>query len=140
MLLAWSLRFRSSLCEWHLPDVFPHWNWSPTQKVDIWAFSNADEVELLVNGKSLGRATSQKYSHFEWNQVPFVAGEITANAYMNGSSTPVATQTRKTAGEAVALQASIKDGVGSPSLKAVRTPCFAASTTPRACSPPATSF
>jgi beta-galactosidase len=35
--------------------VFPHWNWSPGQLVDVWAFYNhADEVELFLNGKSMG--------------------------------------------------------------------------------------
>ena len=99
--------------------VFPHWNWAPGQLIDVWAFSNADQVELIVNGKSLGKSSSGNYSHASWDQVPFVAGEITAKAYMNGSDTPVATQTRTTAGPAVALQASIKDGVGS-NLRAVR--------------------
>ena len=34
--------------------LFPHWNWAPGAKVDLWVFSNADSVELLVNGVSQG--------------------------------------------------------------------------------------
>lgn len=35
--------------------VFPHWNWEPGKTVDVWAYYNhADEVELFLNGKSLG--------------------------------------------------------------------------------------
>jgi beta-galactosidase len=35
--------------------VFPHWNWQEGQSVDVWAYYNhADEVELFLNGKSLG--------------------------------------------------------------------------------------
>ncbi|MDZ7634762.1 MAG: DUF4982 domain-containing protein [Bacteroidales bacterium] len=35
--------------------LFPHWNWSPGQTVDVWAYTNCDEVELFLNGVSLGR-------------------------------------------------------------------------------------
>ena len=38
-------------------------------QIDVWAFSNADEVELIVNGKSLGRSPSGNYSHAQWPQV-----------------------------------------------------------------------
>ncbi len=35
--------------------IFPHWNWKQGQTVDVWAYYNqADEVELFLNGKSLG--------------------------------------------------------------------------------------
>src|ERR1700761_2095690 len=35
--------------------ISPHWNWAPGKTVDVWAFYNhADEVELFLNGKSLG--------------------------------------------------------------------------------------
>ena len=35
--------------------IFPHWNWKEGEPVDIWAYyNNADEVELYLNGKSLG--------------------------------------------------------------------------------------
>ena len=35
--------------------LFPHWNWTPGQEIDMWCYYNqADEVELFVNGKSQG--------------------------------------------------------------------------------------
>jgi beta-galactosidase len=35
--------------------IFPHWNWEPGKTVDVWAYyNNADEVELFLNGKSVG--------------------------------------------------------------------------------------
>ena len=35
--------------------LFPHWNWKAGQTIDVWAYYNhADEVELFLNGKSLG--------------------------------------------------------------------------------------
>ncbi len=43
--------------EWTDKDVlhvFPHWNWKEGQDIDVWAYTNFDEVELFVNGKSQG--------------------------------------------------------------------------------------
>lgn len=35
--------------------LFPHWNWNKGDTVDVWAYyNNAEEVELYLNGKSLG--------------------------------------------------------------------------------------
>ena len=40
--------------------IFPHWNLQghEGEEIDLWAYSNCDEVELIVNGKKLGRAAS----------------------------------------------------------------------------------
>lgn len=36
--------------------IFPHWNWEAGITVDVWAYYNkADEVELFLNGVSLGK-------------------------------------------------------------------------------------
>jgi beta-galactosidase len=34
--------------------ILPHWNWKPGQTIDVWAYTNCDEVELFLNGKSVG--------------------------------------------------------------------------------------
>jgi len=34
--------------------IFPHWNWQEGQIIDVWAYTNCDEVELFLNDKSLG--------------------------------------------------------------------------------------
>jgi len=40
--------------------LLPHWNWKPGQLIDVWAYySQADEVELFLNGRSLGIKTKQ---------------------------------------------------------------------------------
>ena len=37
--------------------VFPHWNWTGREgdEISVWVYSNLDEVELFVNGKSAGQ-------------------------------------------------------------------------------------
>src|SRR5690554_8050320 len=41
--------------------LFPHWNWEEGQVVDVWTyFSGADEVELFLNGRSLGSRSEER--------------------------------------------------------------------------------
>lgn len=65
--------------------LFPHWNWEGQegQDISVWTHSNADAVELFVNGKSAGRKTVTKDLHVEWT-VPYQPGKIEAFAYKNG--------------------------------------------------------
>ncbi|MFT4074574.1 MAG: beta-galactosidase GalA [Asticcacaulis sp.] len=69
--------------------LFPHWNWAKEdgskegKDISVWAHSNADEVELFVNGKSAGRKTVTKDFHVEWT-VPYQPGKIEAFAYKAG--------------------------------------------------------
>ena len=74
--------------EWSKKDVlhvFPHWNWQPGQMVDLWVYySNADEVELFLNGKSLGTKSKQGDElHLVW-KVPFEPGTVKAVSRKNG--------------------------------------------------------
>ena len=57
--------------------LFPHWNWQEGQKIDVWAyFSQADEVELFLNGKSLGVKTKNDSTlHAMW-RVDYVPGML----------------------------------------------------------------
>jgi beta-galactosidase len=96
--------------------MLPHWNWTGMEgkPVPVMAYTNADEVELFLNGKSLGRkkqfsepvelpvgtsvnAEKKMMSKYRllW-QVPYTPGTIKAVAYQGGK--PVATQETKTAG------------------------------------------
>ena len=38
----------------HVLHLFPHWNWDPAvnASVEVWAYSNANEIELFLNGNS----------------------------------------------------------------------------------------
>ena len=51
--------------------LLPHWNLKghEGEKVDIWAYSNCDEVELTVNGKRLGRKKMPHAGHLAWEAV-----------------------------------------------------------------------
>jgi beta-galactosidase len=40
--------------------IFPHWNWNEGDVIDVWAYTNYDEVELFLNGKSLGKKQKTK--------------------------------------------------------------------------------
>lgn len=65
--------------------IFPHWNLKghEGENVDIWAYSNMDEVELFVNGKSLGRKSMPKNGHLSWTAV-YKPGLVKAIGYKNG--------------------------------------------------------
>ena len=78
--------------------LFPHWNWTPGQTVDLLAYyNNADEVELFVNSKSQGvRSKGDGEYHVMW-RVPFEPGTIKAVSRKAGKT--VAEQVINTAGE-----------------------------------------
>lgn len=83
--------------------VFPHWNWKEGDVVDVWAYYNhADEVELFLNGVSLGKRTKEKDAfHVMWH-VPFQKGRLRAVSYKDGK--PVLSQEIQTAGNPVAIR------------------------------------
>jgi beta-galactosidase len=65
--------------------LFPHWNWKEGDSIDVWAYyNNADEVELSLNGKSLG--TKKKVGdslHVQW-RVAYQPGKLKAVSRKNG--------------------------------------------------------
>ncbi|WP_335964316.1 beta-galactosidase GalB [Galbibacter sp. PAP.153] len=83
--------------------LFPHWNWKEGQTVDVWAYYNhADEVELFLNGKSLGTKRKEGDDlHVMW-RVPFEAGTLKAISRKNGAV--VMEKEIKTAGKAAQLK------------------------------------
>lgn len=93
--------------EWTTKDVlhiFPHWNWKARQDVDVWAYyNNADEVELYLNGKSLGKKSKQADDlHIMW-RVKYEPGTLKAVSRKNGKT--VLEKEIKTAGTPAALKA-----------------------------------
>ncbi|WP_052444449.1 beta-galactosidase GalB [Flammeovirga sp. OC4] len=98
--------------------VLPHWNWEGHEGeiIPVHAFTNAEEVELFVNGKSMGKKvkgvdlTPIKMTHRDWKQegplmskyrlsweVPYTPGSIEVVAYAKGKE--VARKAIKTAGK-----------------------------------------
>ncbi len=65
--------------------LLPHWNWPGRegQSIDVWAFTNASEVRLTLNGRDLGVRKVERYGHAEW-QVPYEAGRLEAIGYRSG--------------------------------------------------------
>ncbi len=77
--------------------IFPHWNWQPGKTVDVWAYyNNADEVELFLNGKSLGTKKKEGDDlHVFW-RVEYTPGIVKAVSKKDGKV--VLTREIKTAG------------------------------------------
>ena len=65
--------------------VFPHWNLQghEGEQVELWAYSNCDEVELTVNGKKLGRQSMPRNGHLKWTAT-YQPGRVVAVGYKNG--------------------------------------------------------
>jgi beta-galactosidase len=65
--------------------VFPHWSWPGREgkPIEVVAFSNADEVELWLNGTSLGRKAIEKNGRATW-QVQYQPGDLLARSYVRG--------------------------------------------------------
>ncbi len=83
--------------------VFPHWNWEGRQgdEIPVWVYSNLDEVELLVNGKSAGSQKVPHLGHVEW-KVRYEPGVIEARGSKDGKL--VLTERRETTGPAAAIR------------------------------------
>jgi beta-galactosidase len=86
--------------------ILPHWNWSGREgkEIDVWAYSNCDEVELFLNKKSLGKKKMELNGHLEWN-VKYEAGTLEAIGFKNGKK--VLTEVQKTTGSPENIKLSI---------------------------------
>ena len=83
--------------------LFPHWNWAGREgeEIAVWVYSNLDEVELLVNGKSLGQQKVPPLGHVEW-KAKYEPGAIEARGWKDGKV--VLTEKRETTGEEVSIR------------------------------------
>jgi len=76
--------------------VFPHWNWKKGDTIDVWAYTNCEEVELWLNGKSLGsKKKSGDAVHMMW-RLQYTPGTLKAIGRTGGNT--ILTQEIKTAG------------------------------------------
>jgi beta-galactosidase len=66
--------------------LLPHWSWPELKgkEIPVWAYSNAEEVELFLNGKSLGRKKMDRDEmKLDW-MVGYEPGTLEAKAYSGG--------------------------------------------------------
>lgn len=65
--------------------ISPHWNWKGKEgePIDVWVNSNADDVELFLNSKSLGKKKMPRNGHLQW-LVNYAPGNLEAIAYKKG--------------------------------------------------------
>lgn len=82
--------------------ILPHWNLEghEGETIDIWVYSNMDEVELNVNGRNLGRKKVTPGQHVSFPAV-YKPGKVTAKGYKNGKL--VKTSVTETSGPAEKL-------------------------------------
>ncbi len=85
-----------------LVHLLPHWNFKGMEgrQILVFAYTNCEEIELFLNGKSLGRQTVGGIGHGEW-KVNYQSGKIEAVGYNGGKA--VAKHSHETTGEPVKL-------------------------------------
>ena len=83
-----------------------NWNREAGEKVSLYTYTNGDEVEIFLNGKSLGVKKNSEdpklRSRIKWDDVAYTPGTLLAVARKNGKV--VARHQIETTGEAVALK------------------------------------
>lgn len=87
--------------------VSSHWNRAEGSNQNIFTYTNAEEVELFINGKSIGTQKNNldSINHrniIYWQNVPYTKGKITAIARTGNKE--VARHILETTGKAVALK------------------------------------
>ena len=84
-----------------------NWNRPEGSKANIYIYTNGDEVELLLNGKSLGRKANPKdaklRNQLRWGEIAYKSGKLEAVAYKGGK--PVARHALETTGKPVKIVA-----------------------------------
>ncbi len=84
--------------------LMPHWNWpgKEGQEIRVDALSNCKQVELFLNGQSLGRQAMKPNSKLSW-KVKYAPGTLSAKGFDVGGSVVKETKV-ETTGDAVAIQ------------------------------------
>jgi|UniRef100_UPI0035654946 beta-galactosidase len=94
--------------------VSSHWNRTPGSNLNLFTYTNAEEVELIVNGKSLGvkkngAAGDKNRNMILWKDVPYgKGGKVVAIARSQGNE--VARHHLETTGKAIALKMEAEGG------------------------------
>jgi beta-galactosidase len=67
--------------------ILPHWTWSNRigEVTPVHVYTSGDEVEIFLNGRSLGRKVKPAFSYrIRWNDIRYEPGELRAVAYKDG--------------------------------------------------------
>ena len=83
--------------------IVPHWNFKGLEgtEIPVTVYTNCEELELFLNGISLGRKQIEKYGHGEWS-VKYAAGTLEVKGFNGGKE--VCGDKRVTTGKPVALK------------------------------------
>ena len=93
--------------EVRMAHILPHWNWPERVGLvtPVHVFSAAEEAELFLNNRTLGRRTKGEYEYrFRWDNVTYAPGELRVVTYKDGKEW--ASASRRTTGAAVGLRLS----------------------------------
>jgi len=65
--------------------IFPHWNWQGKEgdSIKVHCYTNCEEVELFLNGKSIGKQKAASYKKLIWELV-YKPGKLEARGFKGG--------------------------------------------------------
>lgn len=92
--------------------LLPHWNFKGREGelIKVFVYTNCEELELFLNGKSLGKKQIERYGHGEW-MVEYTPGVLKAEGRNNGAI--VCTDERVTTGKATGLRLKLDNSIDS---------------------------
>ncbi len=98
--------FYQNMSHWSEKDMIhllPHWNFDGREgePIKVFAYTNLSDVELFLNGESMGRKEVEPYGHGEW-YVPYAPGTLKVVGYRDGKE--VVSDVSETTGRGVALK------------------------------------
>lgn len=90
--------------------ILPHWNHEGMEGelIDVWVYTNCEEAELFLNGKSCGVRKIEPYGHGEW-RVSYERGTLKAIGRQRGRE--AAAEVVRTSGKASALKLRLENRV-----------------------------
>lgn len=99
---------KSHWTEEPMAHIVPHWNFKGLEgkEIPVTVYTNCEELELFLNGESLGKKAIEKYGHGEWN-VPYAPGILTVVGYRDGKK--VVTDERVTTGRPKKLRLTLEN-------------------------------
>jgi beta-galactosidase len=98
----------------HTIHLLPHWSWGKErvgEVTPVYCYTDYDEAELFVNGKSQGRIKknpSERLDRYRlrWNEVKYEPGEVKVVVY-DADGKPAGQKVMKTAGKPAKLQTDV---------------------------------